>query len=936
MIEFQVNDPTGEQDESGEIIPLANGTFMIVWSRQPNIFIPGSGQVRAQLFAADGTEIGAEIRIDSGTLNNPTVGGGIQLANGNLIVVFQSQATGGATQSLTWGQLITPTGVKIGAQFPLDGTGGYVPSDGLVAMTDGGFVVISDRAAVVGDLNSWDVFGQRFDALGVAVGPEFRVNTSTTGYQGSAAVTKLPDGGFVVVWETRDPAQDGSLSAILGQRYDANSQTVGTPFQINTLTVGQQYNPSISALAGGGFVVTWESDSFFNGSGFKSQVFDASGAKVGSEFFLQPDPVAFQYTASIQVLAIADGGFVVTWYGAESGSTTQSDVYAAVYGATGDLKGNYVRVNTVTSGEQAEPRVEQLINGDLVFTFSSRAQDGGALMARIVSLPRITTAAGNGDIGVLSLNENGAAVTTASVTGLGGVSAVWSITGGADAALFQINPATGTLSFIAAPDFDNPVDAGGNNVYDVTIAVRGELLFDEQVLQISVLNLADGVTITGSNQADTIDGSHAPNNQPFATNNEDTILGRGGSDAINGLGGADYIDGGTGNDFLYGGTGNDELIGGDGNDYLSGDEGSDIMRGGLGDDLFQVRDAGDQVVELASAGIDTVQSSISYILGANVENLDLIGPQPIDGTGNELDNVITSYNGSWLRGLGGNDTLRGGPDADRLEGGDGNDTLIADGFDLLIDGGAGTDRLLVETSTALTGTLTGIEAINLVGGAALALFGAQVNAGLAANTVLSGTGSLTITMAPTDLELYLQQYTLAASANVAITINGSTADDAIKGVLQASNTINGGAGNDQIRGGALADIINGGDGDDKLIGANGADILTGGAGADTFRFQAASQSGVGAAADRITDFQIGTDKLAFVAIDPDPLTPGDQAFAFIGSTAFHASGAAEMRYMSSGANLLVQADLNGDGIADMEVVLAGLAGQTLTSGDFLL
>jgi hypothetical protein len=73
-----------------------------------------------------------------------------------------------------------------------------------------------------------------------------------------------------------------------------------------------------------------------------------------------------------------------------------------------------------------------------------------------------------------------------------------------------------------------------------------------------------------------------------------------------------------------------------------------------------------------------------------------------------------------------------------------------------------------------------------------------------------------------------------------------------------------------------------------------------------------------------------------VAIDTDAVAPGDQAFAFIGNAAFGTTGAAQVHHMNSGANLLVQADINGDGIADMEVMLACLAGQTLTGASFLL
>ena len=67
--------------------------------------------------------------------------------------------------------------------------------------------------------------------------------------------------------------------------------------------------------------------------------------------------------------------------------------------------------------------------------------------------------------------ENQTAVTTVTSTDVDGGAAAYSITGGADQALFTINARTGVLSFVAAPNFEVPTDAGANNVYDVTVQV---------------------------------------------------------------------------------------------------------------------------------------------------------------------------------------------------------------------------------------------------------------------------------------------------------------------------------------------------------------------------------------------------------------------------------------------------------------------------------
>jgi len=150
--------------------------------------------------------------------------------------------------------------------------------------------------------------------------------------------------------------------------------------------------------------------------------------------------------------------------------------------------------------------------------------------------------------------------------------------------------------------------------------------------------------------------------------------------------------GGSGVNTLIGGAGNDQLYGGDGNDHLDGGTGADIMNGGLGNDRYSVDDAGDVIID--AGGIDTVESSISYVLQAGLEHLGLTGSAAINGTGNDVGNNLTGNSGdNILLGLGGDDTLSGGDGNDRLEGGDGRDTLFGgNGRDLLL-GGNGDDTL---------------------------------------------------------------------------------------------------------------------------------------------------------------------------------------------------------------------------------------------------
>jgi serralysin len=140
--------------------------------------------------------------------------------------------------------------------------------------------------------------------------------------------------------------------------------------------------------------------------------------------------------------------------------------------------------------------------------------------------------------------------------------------------------------------------------------------------------------------------------------------------------GDDYLDGGAGDDWLDGGEGNDSLVGG---------IGADRMIGGYGNDTYFVADATDVVSELGYTGLDTVQSSIDYTLGAELENLILLDAA-VRGTGNGLNNRIVGTSGAnWLEGGGGADWLEGGLGTDTLVGGSGNDTYTTDGGDVLVE-----------------------------------------------------------------------------------------------------------------------------------------------------------------------------------------------------------------------------------------------------------
>jgi VCBS repeat-containing protein len=440
----------------------------------------------------------------------------------------------------------------------------------------------------------------------------------------------------------------------------------------------------------------------------------------------------------------------------------------------------------------------------------------------------------------------------------------------------------------------------GANVENLSLAGAADLSGTGNTLNNAIVgnagaNLLDGAagtdTMTGGAGNDTYivdttgdviveaagggnDTAYSSANYTLSANVETLVLT--GSAAINGSGNAqaNTIIGNAGNNTLSGMAGNDLLVGGAGNDILDGGLDADTLEGGAGNDTYVVDNAGDVVVENAGEGVDTVQSSIAYTLGATVENLALTGGAHINGAGNALDNVITGNSGNnVLNGLDGNDTLvgglgndtlDGGAGADSLQGGAGDDTyLVDDAGDVVVEGaGAGTDTVQSGLSHTLAANvenlvLTGTQDLdgsgNALNNAILGNAGANVlDGGAGADTLAGGAGDdsyivdnagdtivetldngVDTVRASTNYVLAANIENLVLSGTGNITGVGNATANILTG-NSGANTLDGGMGADILDGGAGNDTLIGGEGDDTLDGGTSADMLQGGAGNDTY------------------------------------------------------------------------------------------------------
>ncbi len=358
--EFRVNSyTTSEQDEPSVAID-GNGNFVVSWH---SLNQDGSGfGVFAQRYAAGGSALGGEFRVNTYTTSDqlfPSVG---MDDDGNFVVSWDSYGQDGSKRGI-FAQRYDSGGSSAGGEFRVNTYTTNQQVKPWVSRSPSGSFVVT-WTSLGQDGSSSGVFGQRYDSAGTPMGPEFRVNTYTTGGQYAYAVAMNSQGHFVVVWASY--GQDGSSYGIFGQRYDASGNPAGSEFRVNTYTTGGQYDPSVAITDSGAFVVVWD-----GGPGILGQRYDASGAAVGGPFTLDTANAASEPHAAMD----AYGNFVVVWRDVDG---DVAGTFAHRFNADGLPLGTSFRVNTYTTGGQYAYAVAMNPWGNFVVTWSSYGQDGSS------------------------------------------------------------------------------------------------------------------------------------------------------------------------------------------------------------------------------------------------------------------------------------------------------------------------------------------------------------------------------------------------------------------------------------------------------------------------------------------------------------------------------------------------------------------------------
>ena len=218
---------------------------------------------------------------------------------------------------------------------------------------------------------AWLVGAPAVPLSGQLLGPEFQVNSYTTGYQTTPAVGMDGAGKFVVVWTRVDP--DLTDREIAVQRFDAGGVPEGGESQANSFTTGNQWFPALATAPAGGFLAIWEGAGAGDpDSGVFGQPFDAAGDALGGALLFNSYTTGEQGDSA--VAADGQGNFVVVWTSADQdGSDT--GIFGRRVGPTGTLLGGEFEVPTYTTGFQVTPAVAADSAGNFLVVWASVSLD---------------------------------------------------------------------------------------------------------------------------------------------------------------------------------------------------------------------------------------------------------------------------------------------------------------------------------------------------------------------------------------------------------------------------------------------------------------------------------------------------------------------------------------------------------------------------------
>jgi Ca2+-binding RTX toxin-like protein len=625
--EFLVNTTTAAGQFAPTVATLADGRVVVAWADDS----AGTTDIRAQAFNPDGTPSGAELLLNATTAGSQARPAITTLADGRYVVAWED-TSGGSSEIRA--RIFAADGTPFGAEISVNTTTtGVQDFPAIAGLAGGGFVVAwTDNSHTGDDTSLAAVRAQIFAADGSPVGAEFLVNATTSSSQSGATIAVLDDGRFVIAFtDQSETGGDVSSHAVRAQVFNPDGTRSGDEFLVNTTTAAAQNGAAVAALTNYQFAVAW--------TDFSQTGADTSATAVRAQIFAGangPNPLL-----DLDIAGLTDGNPVedqeLIWNATFDRGTEPATTFVT-YGewqVFRDGQWQVVQVVSSVSGGTYTP-VEADVGHPLRLYVVYIDAEGNTEFGLV---PLGTVQAANEAPTSITLDGSSVVENAADGTLIGILSATDPDSG--DTATFSLVDDAGgrfavdgdqlvvangeLLDFEAATSHDVIVRVTDNDglTLDATFTITLE---DVVGLTISGTNKAD--ILVGTGDDDTISGANGDDALTGGAG-KDTLNGGNGDDAIDGGAGADTINGGNGDDVIDSGSGDNSLTGGNGDDSLVAGSGNDDLTGGNGDDMLD-----------AGAGHDTLAGNNGHDTLTGGDGNDLInggnGDDLLDpGSGND-------------------------------------------------------------------------------------------------------------------------------------------------------------------------------------------------------------------------------------------------------------------------------------------------------------
>jgi len=366
--EFQVNTHTTYDQKNAVIAMDAIGNFVVVWSsyRQDG----SSNGVFAQRFDPNCGQLGEEFQVNATSSGNQAEPAVAMDAAAGFVVAWQGPGFIEENREDIFAQRFDPNGSAVGEEFRVNSHTDDQQLFPSVALNDDGtFIVVWERSntPMEGDKG---ICGRLYDSNGVGFEAEFPVSAES-------AVCRYPDvaadanGNFAVVW-----MEDNSSNSIIGRLFDPNGTPRTDAFEVSTIGFGSVTRPSIAMDNAGRFVVTWDGDPNLAGlDDIHARLYDPNGTPLSEQFLVNTTIAGAQQYP--EAAMNKDGEFVIVWdCRIDTNDDNQRDIFGQRFSSSGEFTGDEFQINTFELNDQRYPTVAINEAGRFVTVWQSQTQDG--------------------------------------------------------------------------------------------------------------------------------------------------------------------------------------------------------------------------------------------------------------------------------------------------------------------------------------------------------------------------------------------------------------------------------------------------------------------------------------------------------------------------------------------------------------------------------